>query len=124
MIKNILLGVKGAHIWVFASPPGLPRQVLWTLMNSKTQILIWIFAASFYRLCLNKKLIRNVLIKYGYDTIQYAFVRTSWLSHKASRLPPGSLPFAVNRIGRLEWNTQKSILNHGFSHGCITNIFF
>ena len=61
MIKNILSGIKSAHTWVFS------LQVLWTLVISQTQTLIWVLRAKFYNLCPNKKLGRNVLIKYVYN---------------------------------------------------------
>lgn len=69
MIKNILLGVKGAHIWVFAilSPAGIVN----TDEFQNTDPL-WILAADVCNICLNEKLRSDVLIKYVYGTMSYA----------------------------------------------------
>lgn len=107
--KNVLLGVNSIHIWVFVFFSSL--QVLWTLIISKTQILVWILAANFYNLCPKKQLIRNVLIKYVYDTMWYVCSSSfPYLSRKASCLPPGYLLLVITgqggwsqTLGRLYW---------------------
>lgn len=89
-------------------------QVLWTLIISETQILVWILATNFSNLCLNKKRIRNVLIKYVDDTMWYTHL-LSLPSSPTRLLICHQVPaVCTTRTRRLKWDTWKTTLNLDF----------